>query len=156
MPARVPVITRYSKNARTAATRRFTVDAAALRCRSATTFPLSAGPGRAVAAGTLPVHPREHVRRRHLSQAEALVSEEPGEVHHVERIGPDRGRTERPRPKVRQEHVRRTATIPVAADPVLAVDQLNLNRHRLSHLFATSDAMDWLITPANDLGSTPR
>jgi hypothetical protein len=55
-----------------------TVDAAAVRRRSATTFA-------AVAAGALPVNPGEDIHRCHAGQADALTGEEPGQVHHVER-----------------------------------------------------------------------
>src|ERR1035438_4921023 len=55
-----------------------------------------------------------------------------GQVHHVERIGPDRGRAERPRLKVGQERVPRPGAAPVPSDPVLTISQLNLNCHCLS------------------------
>ena len=90
------LITRYSNNARTAATQRCTVDAAA----ATRPAPIrgSRAPG---AAHPLPIDRVEHHRSIDRSQRHIPFAEEPRQVHHVECVRAHRGRAE---PRARSDH----------------------------------------------------
>ena len=128
LSTRRPVITRYSNNARTAATRRFTVDAAA--------EPPGPDPRRqpGSAAHPLPIDPVEHQRRIDDGQSEIAFGQEPRQVHHVECIRAHRGRAEPAPAQVRQERIRRIQPVPVAVDPIPAIDLTHPHRHHPSRL----------------------
>ena len=85
-------------------------------------------------AHSLPIDPVEHHRRIDDGQSEFAFGQEPRQVQHVECVRAHRGRAEPAPAQVRQERIRRIQPVPVAVDPIPAIDLTHPHRHHPSRL----------------------